>query len=39
MSVGAAELLLLGLVATTGIAVTAAMLVACLATYKKRKCE
>jgi hypothetical protein len=39
MSVSIAELLVLGLVAATGIAVTAGVLVACLATSKKRKRE
>ena len=34
MSVGIAELLLLGLMAATGIAVTAGVLVVCLATIK-----
>ena len=37
MSVGTAELLLLGLMAVAGIAVTAGVLVDCLATGKKRK--
>jgi len=39
MSVGIAELLLLGLMAATGIAVTAGVLVVCLATSKKRRRE
>jgi hypothetical protein len=37
MSVGIAELLLLGLMAATGITVTAGVLVACLAVSKTRK--
>ena len=39
MSVSIAELLVLGLMAATGIAVTVAVLVASVATSKKRKLE